>query len=264
MDAGSEKVLLGKLESRYAEDFKQLFGPTVFLSPQRALDEAMFAIGRYQYESAGFHAFSSKYDAWLAGKARLSAAELHGLQVFDDPKKGNCAACHLDKPTGDGLPPLFSDGQYEALGVPRNPAIPANKDPHYYDLGICGPYRSDLATETSYCGMFRTPSLRNVATRQVFFHNGVFHSLKDVLDWYVERDLHPERFYSRDKAGKTVKYNDLPPQYRANVDVVDAPFNRHRGDAPALNAAEIEDMIAFLKTLTDAGSPPQGSSSAAQ
>lgn len=255
MDVGSEQVLLKKLKSRYSADFKILFGATVFLSPRRALDEAMFAIGRYEIESPSFHPFTSKYDAWLAGRARLSPAELRGLRLFDDPRKGNCAACHLDKPTRDGLPPLFTDDQYEALGVPRNPAIPANRDPHYYDLGLCGPYRTDLRSQTRYCGMFLTPSLRNVATRHVFFHNGVFHSLKQVLQWYVGRDLHPERFYPRDASGKVVKYNDLPPQYRSNVDVVDAPFNRHPGDPPALTDAEIDDVIAFLKTLTDNGAP---------
>jgi cytochrome c peroxidase len=31
--------------------------------------------------------------------------------------------------------------------------------------------------------MFLTPTLRNVALRRVFFHNGVFHSLTQVLDF---------------------------------------------------------------------------------
>lgn len=130
-------------------------------------------------------------------------------------------------------------------------AIAANRDPRYYDLGICGPYRTDLASQTRYCGMFKTPSLRNVATRRVFFHNGVFHSLRQVLEWYVGRDLHPERFYPRDSSGKVVKYDDLPARYRSNVDVVDGPFNRHPGDPPALKPAEICAVIALLKTLTD-------------
>ena len=259
MAAGAPARGLAKREANYGEDFKGFFGPTVFQSPRLALDEAMFAIGRYQIESADFHPFRSKYDAWLTGRAELTPAELRGYRLFNDPAKGNCAACHLDQPTRDGRPPLFTDYQYEALGVPRNSAIPANRDPRYYDLGVCGPYRTDLRAETQYCGMFLTPSLRNVATRHVFFHNGVFHSLRAVLEWYVYRDLAPERFYSRDAAGQVVKYDDLPPQYRRNVDTVDAPFNRHPGDAPALTAAEIADVIAFLETLTDenAGAAPE-------
>jgi len=99
--------------------------------------------------------------------------------------------------------------------------------------------------------MFLTLSLRNVATRHVFFHNGVFHSLAQVLDFYVNRDLHPERFYPRDAAGRVRRYDDLPARYRANLDNSDAPFNRGPGDLPALTRAQIRDVIAFLGTLSD-------------
>lgn len=252
MDAGSRAHVIGRLESApYARDFVRLFGPAVFTNPHLAADEAMFAIARYQIESRDFHPFTSQFDAWLAGRASLTGAELRGYRLFDDPAKGNCAACHLDQPTRDGRPPLFTDFQYEALGAPRNPAIAANRNPQYYDLGLCGPYRADLSRETQYCGMFLTPSLRNVATRHVFFHNGVFHSLAQVLDFYVNRDLHPERFYARDATGHVIPYDDLPARYRANVDRVDAPFNRRAGEQPALTPAEIRDVIAFLGTLTD-------------
>jgi cytochrome c peroxidase len=252
MDAGSPAKVVAKLETApYARDFVRLFGAGIFANPHLAADEAMFAIARYQIESADFHPFTSKFDAWLAGKARFTPRELRGYRLFNDPAKGNCAACHLDRPTRDGLPPLFTDFQYEALGAPRNAAIPANRDPRYYDLGLCGPYRTDLSRETQYCGMFLTPSLRNVATRRAFFHNGVFHSLTQVLDFYVNRDLHPERFYARDAVGHVVRYDDLPARYRANVDKVDAPFNRRAGERPALTDAQIRDVIAFLGTLTD-------------
>lgn len=252
MDAGTPGRLVHELRTAsYAAEFRRLFGPGVFENPRLAADEASFAIARYQIESPDFHPFSSKFDAWLAGQARLTAAELRGYELFNDPAKGNCAACHLDQPTRDGLPPLFTDFEYEALGVPRNPAIPANRDPRYYDLGLCGPYRGDLRRQRAYCGLFLTPSLRNVATRHVFFHNGVFHSLEQVLDFYVNRDLHPGRFYPRDAAGRVIKYDDIPPKDRANVDRVDAPFNRQPGDRAALTRVEIREVIAFLGTLTD-------------
>jgi cytochrome c peroxidase len=261
--AATRASALATLEAHYASDLRLLFGPGVFANPHLALDEAMFAIGRYQIESGEFHPFNSKFDAWLAGRARFTLQEQRGYELFNDPNRGNCAACHLDQPTRDGLPPLFTDFQYEALGVPRNRAIPADRDPHYYDLGICGPYRTDLTDQHQYCGMFLTPTLRNVATRKVFFHNGVFHSLHEVLEWYVYRDLQPARFYPRDARGHVVKYDDLPPAYRENVDTVDAPLDRHPGDAPALRERDIADVISFLRTLTDgyhaAGAPAAGS-----
>ncbi len=252
MDGGTVQEVARKLASGpYAAEFERLFGPGVFENPGMAIDEAMFAIGRYEIEDPSFHPFTSKYDAWLQGRARFTRAELAGYLLFNDPAKGNCAACHLDQPSRDGQPPLFTDHQFEALGAPRNPAIPANRDPGYYDLGICGPYRNDMRTQTQYCGMFLTPTLRNVALRRVFFHNGVFHNLTQVLDFYVARDIHPGRFYPRKAAGQVVEYDDIPPQYRANVDTVDAPFDRHPGDPPALTSGEIQDVIAFLDTLTD-------------
>jgi cytochrome c peroxidase len=252
MDGGTVQEVARKLASGpYAAVFRRLFGPGVFENAGMAVDEAMFAIGRYEIEDPSFHPFTSKYDEWLQGRARFTRAELAGYLLFNDPAKGNCAACHLDQPTRGGRPPLFTDHQFEALGVPRNAAIPANRDPHYYDLGICGPYRTDMRTQTQYCGMFLTPTLRNVALRRVFFHNGVFHDLTRVLEFYVDRDIHPGGFYPRNAAGQVVKYDDIPPQYRANVDTVDAPFNRHPGDPPALTAAQIQQVIAFLDTLTD-------------
>jgi cytochrome c peroxidase len=67
----------------------------------------------------------------------------------------------------------------------------------------------------------------------------------------VNRDLQPERFYSKNASGNVVKYDDIPEKYRKNVDVTDAPFDRHPGDQPALNKQEIQEVITFLHTLDD-------------
>ena len=58
--------------------------------------------------------YTSKYDYWLEGRARMSEAEMRGLRLFNDPEKANCAGCHTAEPSRDGLrPPLFTDTQYE-------------------------------------------------------------------------------------------------------------------------------------------------------
>jgi cytochrome c peroxidase len=257
MDGGSVARIARMLRTApYARRLTQLFGAGIVHETRMLVSEALFAVARYQFEDRSFHPYASKYDAWLEGRARFTPAELRGYRVFNDPKRGNCAACHLDRPTADGLPPLFTDHQYEALGVPRNLALRANRDPRSFDLGICGPVRTDLRTQRAFCGMFATPTLRNVATRHVFFHNGVYHSLQAVLDFYDLRAVAPQRVYPRGADGRVAVLDDLPPRYRRNVDVADPPFDRAPGDRPPMTADEKADVIAFLRTLTDGYSSP--------
>ena len=252
MDGGSVAAVAARLRrAPYAGQMQQLFGPSIFTDPQMAVAEALFSVARYQIEDPSFHPYTSKFDDWLEGKARFTPAELRGYQLFNNPEKANCGGCHLDQPTPDGRPPLFTDHQFEALAAPRNPALAANRDLSYFDLGICGPWRADMQDQTQYCGMFLTPTLRNVATRHVFFHNGAFHSLQQVMDFYDFRDTEPQRVYPRGANGAVAKYNDIPRKYWANVDVADPPFNRKSGDVPAMTSADEADIIAFLRTLTD-------------
>ena len=103
--------------------------------------------------------------------------------------------------------------------------------------------------------MFITPTLRNAATRRVFFHNGVYHDLRAVLDFYDDRDTAPDRIYPKGAEGQVDKFDDLPVQDRPNIDSVDPPFDRSLGQAPPLSPNEEEDIIAFLETLTDDETP---------
>jgi cytochrome c peroxidase len=235
----------------YANDFKVLFGNNILNQPDLLVAEAMSALGRYQVEDASFHPFNSRYDRWLEGQARLSRSELRGLRLFNDPKRANCAGCHPSQAGLDGLPPLFTDTQYEALGVPRNQTIKQNQDATFFDMGICGPVREDLAKQTQYCGMFLTPTLRNSAERPVFFHNAIYTSLDQVLTFYNLRDTHPEKIYPVDGSGHVAQFNDLPEKYRDNIDHADAPFNRHAGDQNAMTDRDLADIKAFLGSLSD-------------
>jgi cytochrome c peroxidase len=238
-DAVAQKLAV----AAYAEEFRRVFGANVFAEAETAFDRARFA------------PFDSKYDLFLAGRVRLSGAELRGLALFNDPQKGNCAACHPSGRGADGSPPLFTDFTYDNLGVPRNAQIPATRDPAYYDLGLCGPDRTDLATRAELCGAFKVPTLRNVATRKVFFHNGRFDSLITALQFYVQRDTDPAKWYPQLADGSIDRFDDLPAAYKGNVNQTEVPYNRKLGDAPALTDAEIADLAAFLGTLTDGYRP---------
>ena len=245
-------VVAAVRRASYGGELRRLSGNTADTSS--IFNTILEAFEAWEQDYRGFYPYSSKYDAWLAGRATLSDQERRGLNLFASPEKGDCARCHIATRSATGAPPQFTDYGLIALGVPRNSQIPANSDRDWYDLGLCGPERMDLPSKADYCGRFMTPSLRNVATRRTFFHNGVFHTLREVIEFYVQRDTNPEKWYPRNRDGIVVKFDDLPEKYRGNVET-GPPFGRPLGAKPALNDEEIQDVIAFLKTLTDGFHP---------
>lgn len=251
--------LAAKLKAAYAEPLRAAFGEAALADPAATVAAAGNALEAFQREDRSFRPFSSRFDKYRGNKlgGALSPQELRGLVLYLSPDKGNCNACHLLGAGSDGSQDLSSDYSYAAIGVPRNPEIPANADPGYYDLGLCGPLRRDHAPAApgaadAWCGQFKTPVLRNAAARGVFMHNGCFKSLREVLRFYATRDSQPQLWYPKDAQGRVRKFDDLPEAYRANVDR-QAPLDlRPAGAKPALSEAEIDDLLAFLKTLDDA------------
>lgn len=235
----------------YAAAFKAEFGQDIFQDPEATFDRVALALQAFQKEDARFAPFNSKYDAFLRRQATLSDAELRGLAWFNSPGKGNCAACHPSSVGAGGAMPLFTDFSYDALGVPRNVAVPSS----HGDRGLCDSHIPDVDAlpanqKEALCGAFKVPSLRNVGVRKAYFHNGRFTSLTDVVRFYAQRDTNPEKWYLDQDGLPDVKFNDLPA-YARNVNISEAPYNRGPGDAPALSEAEISDVVAFLCTLSD-------------
>ena len=163
------------------------------------------SIAAYE-RSAEVNPFSAKYDYWLAGMATLTEQEEWGRQLFDDPLKGNCAACHLSAPGPSGEAPLFTDFTYDNLGVPRNLENPFydmppkwNPDgPAWVDEGLGGFLRSAGYAPEVYgteLGKQKVPSLRNADLRpspdfvKAFAHNGFFKSLEEIVHFYNTRDV---------------------------------------------------------------------------
>ena len=238
-----------------AAAMRQAFGPRLFEDDERAWNALVLSLEVFQQSPKDFAPFSSRYDEYLRGRVVLTPQEARGLALFEDKGKGNCASCHVSA-VKRGAFPLFTDMGHIAIGVPRNPAIAANRDPGFHDLGLCGPLRTDLKDHAEYCGLFKTPSLRNVATRQAFFHNGAMHSLEQAVRFYAQRDTNPERFYPRDAKGRVRKYDDLPVRYRQNLNV-EPPFGGTPGGRPSLSEQDIQDVVAFLRTLNDAPAATQ-------
>jgi cytochrome c peroxidase len=244
--------------SSYADRFRQAFGADIFDRPKDAFAKAKEALQAFQTEDYSFHPFSSKFDLFARNKigGTFTPAERRGFAVFRDPERGNCAACHYHGAGLAGESGLFTDFSYEAIGVPRNAGIPANRERGYYDLGICARSDHPLPANARFCGMFKTPTLRNVTTRKVFFHNGEIKSLREAIDFYNTRDTNPERWYPR-AHGVVQEFDDLPPRYRANLDKQGPLDGRAPGSKPPMSEQDIDDLIAFLNTLTDDYDPEQ-------
>lgn len=282
-------AVVATLQTRpYLADFVALYGSSVLSDPVTALERMAEAVAAFESEDSEFHPFTSKYDYWQKGQAQLTVQEQRGLALFNDPSKGNCAACHPSTSRDGVTPALFTDFSYDNLGVPRNGAIPANAAATapsytplnstdgiqiYYDLGICGPFRDNNGKDLfGICGKFKLPTLRNIALTAPYFHNGRFGTLEDAIGFYVRRDTNPEEWYPVAADGTVTKFDDLPVLYGGqfvvqkgvagsdagyvgNVNTLEVPYNRHIGDIPALDAEEINDVIAFLCALTDGYDP---------
>jgi len=279
-NSSSADVVAKVKAASYAPLFLQAYGANAFDDPAAAFKNVAAALQAFQLEDVSFHPFSSKFDLYAGNKigGSLTPAETRGLKLFSDPNKGNCASCHYQGAGLNGSSALFTDFSYEAIGVPRNAGIPANANAAFIDMGVCGPLRADHLpakpnADNQFCGMFKTPTLRNVATRGAFFHNGVIHSLEQAIRFYNTRDTNPEIWYptvggtpkarpdadfpmygliTTQYAGGTVlKFDDLPAAYRVNIDTQMPLDGRKPGSTPPLTEGDIADLVCFLKTLTD-------------
>ncbi len=283
-NANAAEVVNKVLAAAYAPLFQQVFSGDAKAKPDAALNAVVAALQAFQLEDRSFHPYTSKFDLHAGNKigGDFTAAETRGIKVFSDPKKGNCFSCHYQGPGINGSSGLYTDFSYEAIGVPRNRELSANSNEEYFDLGICGPAREDHAPQSDadrkFCGLFKTPTLRNLRERKAFFHNGVLHSLEQVIRFYNTRDTHPELWYptvgGKAKAkpdanfpayglittqytgGKVQKYDDLPGRFVANIDPQMPLDKRKAGSAPPLSEQEIRDLICFLGTLEDGYVPP--------
>jgi cytochrome c peroxidase len=215
-----------------------------------AYDRIALAIADYE-GSAEVNSFSSRFDAWRAGKGTLTAQEQLGFKLFN--VKGKCAKCHLSK----GTKPLFTDFTYDNLGIPRNPGNPFYTQTAYNPEGASwvdpglGVF---LATEKAYrsksrghYGAHKVPTLRNVDKRpspdvvKVYGHNGYFKSLKEIVHFYNTRDTLP--VCNPGDPGERVTCWPVP-ETALNM-------NSEEMGNLKLTDAEEDAIVAFMKTLND-------------
>jgi len=240
----------------YADLFTELWGDTACdpANVATAYDYVALSIAAYE-DSSEVNAFSSKYDAFLAKKAKLNKEERKGLALFKG--KAKCSQCH----TISGKAPLLTDFTYDNLGVPRNPENPFytqtefNPDGfEWVDIGLGGfletrPEYADKALENY--GKQKVPTLRNVDKRpsdnfvKAYAHNGYFKSLKGIVHFYNTRDVKP-----RCPDIFTTEVDALAQGCWPAPEVEENVNTKELGNL-GLTEDEEEALVAFMMTLSD-------------
>jgi cytochrome c peroxidase len=237
----SAKVVVEKVAaSRYARLFKAVWGNHIFSDTDAAYVAIARSIAAFE-RSPKVSSFSSRYDAYLAGRAHFTGQEKQGMKLFNG--KANCSGCHVA--------PLFTDYSYDNLGIPRNPLNPFYGELTYNPLGAnwvdkgLGAYLESAGYAVSISapelGKFKVPTLRNVDKRpsehfvKAYGHNGYFKSLKQIVHFYNTRDV----------PGAGWKGVPWPAaEYAATV-------NTAKIGNLGLTGRQEGAIVAFLKTLTD-------------
>ena len=231
-------------------------------------DSVALSIAAYE-ASPESNAYTSKYDAYLAGAAELTKLEKKGLNLFQST--GKCAACHVLDPGPNGEPALLTDFTFDNLGVPRNPGNPfySMGDPFnpdgdgWIDMGL-GDFLFSRPEYEAFAadnyGKVKVPTLRNVDMRlsadfvKAYAHNGYFKTLKQIVHFYSTRDMKP---VCLDDPVTTIDESLFTPVEEAIAKGCwpepEVAVNVNTSELGKLNLSEKQEdaIVAFLKTLTD-------------
>ncbi|MEM6532668.1 MAG: cytochrome c peroxidase [Myxococcota bacterium] len=244
MGLSDEAMLVSRLreDPLYTASFERFFGASVFSDATVAYAAFTEAVGAYE-RSEVFSPFDSKYDRALRGEATLSFKELTGRALFFS-EFANCAICHQLHGSGDPVNKFaetFTGYEFHNIGVPANPRATELSGVAGPDLGLGG--REDIS-DLAQRGKFKTPTLRNIAVTGPYMHNGVFEELRTVVEFYDQYN-NPERRVNPETAEAW-----RPAEISENValDLL--------GVGRAMSDLEVESMVCFLRTLTDARYEP--------
>jgi cytochrome c peroxidase len=157
---------------RYDEAFRAAFG-----SPEITTERVAEAIAEYV---ASVRPTRSAFDRFAAGDtSALGASEKRGLALFQG--KAGCARCHEMK----GEFPTFTDLRFHATGVSWKAAFPQAVD-FKESLGVGDLGRMLHTDRQRDVRSFKTPTLRDVALRPPYMHDGAFETLRDVVEYYAD------------------------------------------------------------------------------
>ena len=262
----SELVVRKVLAASYAGLFKEAFGNDALTqSSEDIFRMVRQSIAAYE-KSRDVSPFSSKYDAYVDGRAQLTASELNGLRLFTGSVTGRPGGAphYKNAQTNRAINPLGfnpDSDHYIDLGLgavlyPKRSLPPGN-------LGPGSDGRGDFLQAN---GAFRVPTLRNVDKRpdphfiKCYMHNGFFKSLKEVAHFYNTRNLtNRAEIISLASANPYANLKGQPvwplPEYPSSL-TLQNPAGDPNGPTArvgnlGLTDQEENDIVAFLQTLSD-------------
>lgn len=228
MGNASVGAVLSKI--RQIPDYKNRF-ETIFDGEGPTMETVGMALASYQRTLVSGN---SAFDRWYYGKQEqaISAQAKRGFELFNG--KAGCQSCHQ---VGKDYA-LFTDHQLHNTGhgYAKSMGIRPKKQRIYLAPGVYQEVDTDIIDQVAEkppadLGLYeitqnpydrwkyKTPTLRNVALTSPYFHDGSFASLEEVVQFYNQGG---------------VKNELLDPRIK--------PLN--------LNDQEVEDIVAFLNTLT--------------
>lgn len=152
---------------------------------------------------------NSRFDRYLRGeRSALTTTEQRGYELF---KSYGCVACHQGMNIGGNL--------FQKFGVFEDPVTRAPPNAPV-DLGR---YRVTKVTRDR--GVFRVPSLRNVAVTGPYFHDGRAATLEEAVETMA--DLQLGRKLSLEEIGLIAQFlHSLTGEYGGKPLAAAAPQNR--------------------------------------
>ncbi|MDV7141468.1 cytochrome c peroxidase [Tropicimonas sp. TH_r6] len=224
----------------YVAAMQALFGAAIFDDAEGAYGAMAESIAAYE-QTEEFAPFSSKYDRFLRGAATFTDEEELGRVLFFSEQFTNCALCHQLRRSAIDPAETFSNYEFHNIGVPENVALREinGVDADFVDTGLL---MNPAVDDPAAAGLFKVPTLRNVAVTGPYMHNGVFEDLRTVVLFY-------DKYNSRAEKRQFNPETDQPWR----VPEVDGTLSLNELEhGPALDDQRIDAIVAFLETLTDA------------
>jgi len=237
MGMPDKKIVVDRLKEnkKYVTLFQENFGDKIFEDIDQAYKAMGLAIEVFE-KTKTFAPFDSKYDRYLKDEYDLTVLEDLGRTLFFSNNNLSCAKCHLLK-TEDEEGETFSNYEYHNIGVPSNPVL-IKKGIVAADFIDHGLLDNPAITDPQHDGKFRVPTLRNVAVTAPYMHNGVFKTLRGVMEFY-------------DKYNNKKRVNNPETGKPWAKPEVNATVNLDLLKAKKLTDRKVDALIAFMKLLTD-------------